>query len=493
MKMKMKRLLKYMGVLAVIVLLNTSCEDFLDVNVDPNNPTSVTPDLVLPTGMKYTAEYIQRDRGASHLGAMMMAMWSQSDGFSWYTDEFKYNVTSNFYDRMFADAYTAALKQYQILDNLTDEKDVNYRAIAKVMKAYHFQILVDFYGDVPYSEALLRKDLATPKYDDGATIYADLISQLDSAIMLIENADDLAEVPGDDDAIFGGDMGSWIQFANTVKLRILIRESDVMDVSAQIAAIEAQGSGYITDDVLINPGYEVNTGKQNRLWNDLGWDVGGSQTLSSQATCATPYALNLLASLFDDRDNAIYEEPATGHLGVPQGLLDYDTPVVDAYIPELVSNIGPGILKSGTMGANIFSLAEAHFLQAEAALKALSTGDAQTQYEAGVTASFDYLGVDIGGYLTNTTALADWSATAAGDQLEAIITQKWIAVNGITAEQAWFDYTRTGFPSGVPVTLQATTADRPVRLFYTADELSANGDNVPTQPDAFSGLVFWAE
>lgn len=493
--MKMKNILKYIvGLLAVVMLLTTtSCEDFLDVNTDPNNPTEVSPDLVLPVGMVYTAQYIQRDRRVSHLGAMMMQMWSQADGFSWYTDEFKYNVTSNFYDHLFANAYTRALKQYQILDDLSDPMYDYYRAIAKVMKAYHFQILVDLYGDVPYFEALQRKDNATPVYDDAASIYADLIVQLDSAITLINDADDLAEMPGDDDCIYGGDMDEWIKFANTVKLRVLVREAGVTNVQAAIDAIVAEGSGFITEDVLINPGYAVDTDRQNPLWNDLGWDVGGSQTLSSQATCATQWALDLLTGLSDGRISFIYEEPATGHLGVVQGLLDYDTPVVDAYTEEKVSNIGPGILKAGTMGANIFSLAEAHLLQSQAALAGLTADDPKVHFENGVQASFSYLGAgDATGYLNNGVALSDWDNTAAADQLEAIITQKWIAVNGITGEQAWFDYNKHGFPSGCPLSLQASTPDRPVRLMYTADELSANGDNVPTQPDAFTAKIFWA-
>ncbi len=462
------------------------------MNTDPNNPTEVTPDLVLPSAMKYTAEVIQRDRRISHLGAMMMQMWSQSDGFSWYTDEFKYNVTTNFYDHLFANSFTASMKQYQILDNLTDPLDDYYRAIAKVMKAYHFQLLVDLYGDIPYTEALLRKDNATPVYDDAQTIYTDLIAQLDSAIILINEADELSNVPGDDDCIYGGDMDEWIKFANTVKLRILVRGNGVMNVQADIDAIIAEGSGFITDDVLLNPGYAVDNGRQNPLWNDLGWDVGGSQTLSSQATCATQWALDLLTGLNDGRIDYIYELPLTGHLGVVQGLLDYDTPVVDAFTEEKVSNIGPGILKSAAMGANIFSLAEAELLQAQAALAGLTTDDVRMHYEAGVQASFTYLGAgDATTYLENAVANADWDASS-GNELEAIITQKWIAVNGITAEQAWFDYNKHGFPTGCPLSLQASTPDRPVRLMYTADELSANGDNVPTQPDAFTAKIFWA-
>ena len=489
----MKSILKYISLLAVALLLTTSCEEFLDVNTDPNNPTSVTPDLVLPVGQKYTAELIQRDRRISHLGNMMMYNWSQSDGFSWYNDEFLYQVTSSFYQTIFNTTYGSALKQYQILDNMMGDEYAYYRAIGKVMKAYHFQLLVDMYGDIPYTEALQRSLEATPVYDDAQEIYNDLISQLDSAIMLIKDADIAVVMKPDEngDVMFEGDMDEWIRFANTVKLRILVREAGVKDVTADVAAIEAEGSGFVTSDVLVNPGYAIEAGKQNPLWNDLGWDEGGTQTLSSKATCATPFVLDWLTAANDPRINYIYEEPATGHLGVIQGLIDYDTPVVDAYVPEKVSNIGPGILKSGTMGANIFSLAEVYFLRAEAAQAGVHSGDPQVYYEAAIQASFDYLGAgDASAYVAQSIENVGWDAST--DKVEAIITQKWIAMNGITAEQSWFDYTRTGFPAGLPVSALASTPDRPVRLFYPASEVSANGENVPAQPNAFNDKIFWA-
>jgi hypothetical protein len=492
MDMKMKNILKYISLLAIILTLPlTSCEEYLDVNIDPNNPTEVTPDLILPTGQKYLADYMQRDRYISHLGNMMMYNWSQSDGFSWYTDEFKYNVTSSFYDHIFNNTYPEPLKQFQILTQQDEEYD-NYRAIGMIMKAYIFQILVDFYGDIPYSEALLRKDNATPKYDDAQEIYDDLIVQLTAAIDLIKTTEAII-TPGEDDCMFGGDMDEWIKFANTVKMRILVRESDVKSVSADIAAVVAEGSGFITDDVLINPGYLLEEGKQNPLWNELGWDAGGTQTLSSKATCATDYILDYLTTTNDPRISYLYEEPATGHLGVPQGLLDYDTPVPDAFIPELVSNIGPGILKSAIMGANIFTLAESYFNQAEAVQKGLMAGSAQTLYEAGIQASFDYLGApDAATYYSQAVPLVGWNSSG-GQEIEAIITQKWIAVNGITAEQSWFDYSRTGYPSKLPISLLASTPDRPVRLFYTADEISSNGANVPAQLSAFTEKIFWGK
>ena len=484
----MKNIFKYINLL-VITLILASCDNFLDVNNDPNNPTIINPELVLPVAQKYTANIIAGTddgfRRANTLGNMMMYNWSQSDGYAWYPDEFKYLVTSSFYQDIFEDSYTQALKQYQILTQLEGNYQ-NYKAIAMIMKAYHFQLLVDFYGDVPYSEALLRKQNATPKYDDARAIYTNLLLQLTEAINIIKNANNQI-APGAEDIIFGGDMGKWIRFANTIKLRIAVRESN----ATEIAAIFAEGSGFITSDVLVNPGYEKNAGKQNPFWNLYGADEAGTPTLTNKATCATDYILDYLEGTSDPRINFLYEKPSTGHLGVPQGLLDYDTPVVDAFIPENVSNIGPGLLKNEQMGACIFTLAESYFNQAEAALNQPSLGSAEIFYESGISASFAYLGAP-GASTYYALPFNNVNYNSSSNKLEAIITQKWIAVNGITAEQSWFDYTRTGFPANLPKSSQATSSDRPVRLFYPASEFSSNGSNVPAQPNVFTAKIFWA-
>ncbi|MCK5169314.1 MAG: SusD/RagB family nutrient-binding outer membrane lipoprotein, partial [Bacteroidales bacterium] len=205
----------------------------------------------------------------------------------------------------------------------------------------------------------------------------------------------------------------------------------------------------------------------------------------------------------DPRIDYIYEEPATtiGHLGVVQGLLAYDTPTPGWAVPENVSNLGTGILKGPDQDVVIYSLAECYFNLAEAAINSFITDNAQTLYESGIEASFDYLGAPgASAYYGQGLPNVGWTASSS-NQLEAIITQKWIATNSITAEQSWFDYSRTGYPSpaafgiypaGLPISLLADQSkDRPVRLFYPASEVSSNGANVPTQPDAFSAKIFW--
>ena len=496
----MKKFIKFAILLVALGLSTTSCENWLDVNTDPNNPTEVTPSLVLPVAQFYSAQIEQADRRLNCLGNMFMVNWSQADGYSWYSDEFHYNVTSSFYAGIFNNTYGNAGKQYVILRNLGEGYEY-YQAIAKIMLSYHFQLLVDCYGDVPYTEALGRSLEATPVYDDAQTIYEDLIVQLTDAIALIKGAGAQLEEPGDDDAMFGGDMDEWIRFANTLKLRILVRQSDMEGrssyITTEIAAINTEGSGYITTDVGINPPYIAKeSGKQNIIWDAFGWDYTGTQTMSSKATCASAYIIGYLEGNNDPRISNIYEEPADGHLGVPQGLLDYDTPVIDQYEPAKVSNIGPGILQAADQPAIMFSLAESFFNRAEARQKGLiTTGPtAKELYQSGITASFEYLGLDAAAATTYySQVLNNVNYDNSTNKQEAIITQKWIAVNGINAEQSWFDYSRTGYPSGLPIPLNYSgSADRPVRIFYPAGEYSSNGENVPTQPNAFTAKIFWA-
>ena len=497
----MKNILISIKMMAVVLLLSSCSDSFGDINIDPNNPSTVSPNLILPVALNYSAFSQERNRGNNTLGNLMMYNWSQSDGFSWYTDEFLYQVTPSFYQQNFDYVYANALKQYNSLTILNGDQYGYYVAIGNIMKAYHFNVLVDTYGDIPYSEALKRGGNATPKYDNAQEIYTDLVAQLTAAITLINateaNTVVKAMVPGADDGIFKGDMLQWKKFANSIKLRMLTRQSGMSAraayINAQLAIIAAEGSGYVTSSVEVNIGYNATANQQNPKWDAFGADVAGTATNNNLATCASDYILDYLTSSNDPRINFIYEKPATGHLGVKQGLQNYDeTPLgVDGLIPSKVSNIGPGILKSAKQGAVLYTAAESYFNQAELDLKFKAGANAQALYESGIQASFTYLGAGTATtYFTQAKNLVNWNTST--NKLEAIITQKWIAVNGIDAIQSWFDYSRTGFPRNLPISALASTPNRPVRLAYPASEVTSNGINLPAQPNVFTTKIFWA-
>jgi hypothetical protein len=94
-------------------------------------------------------------------------------------------------------------------------------------------------------------------------------------------------------------------------------------------------------------------------------------------------------------------------------------------------------------------------------------------------------------------------ATTTEKQIEAIITQKYIALNFVHSHEGWNEYRRTGYPaiSGTGATStfasivsQSTRADRlPSRILYPATEIAYNGANVPQGINSFTSLIFWAK
>lgn len=484
----MKNTIKNIFAAILILSIFSACdEDFLDVNTDPNNPTSVSLDLALPVAQTYTASSIYgsssggNGRQTNTIGNLYMYNWSQAYGFSWYLEEFQYLVAPSFYEQIWDYQYQNALKQYNVLDVDAEGTSNNYfRAISKIMKSFHFQVLVDFYGDIPYTDALNRGENITPKFDSAEAIYDDLIAQINTAIDMIDTAEADVINPGDQDVMFGGDMDSWVAFANTLKMRILIRLSGVASKQDFIKSEFGKINTMISADASVNPGYINEDGKQNPMWAYNGADVAGVVTLTNDATCATQYVLDYLTNTNDPRIDYLYEKPTGGHKGVEQGYV-----VDDSYSADNVSNVGPGVLVNFNQDAIIISLAEANFLLAEARDKGYLSGDAKEAYDAGIAASFATLGAAQGTY----TGDADWNSKS---KLEAIITQKWIALNGTNGIESWFEYNRTGFPSGLPVSNMATQSDRPVRHLYPNSEISANTANTPAQKNAFTDKIFWA-
>lgn len=511
----MKKIVIIAQILFICTLISCS-EDYLDVNTDPNNPSEVSPDLILPVALVNTTQLLydsggnsSRARKTNALGNILMANWSQSDGYSWYTQEFKYLITNTFYSDIWDYSYREVLNQYEELQKLGPNGG-NYKAISSIMQAFHFQILVDAYGDIPYSEALQRSVIPTPKFDNAETVYDSLMVDLNDAIGSINTAasNPDALIPGADDILFQGDMLRWKKLANTIKMRILVRQSGMSNKQAyiqeQFDIIANEGSGFLLEDAIINPGFSNQEGKQSPFWESFGATVTGDLQNNYLATCATPFVIDYLEQNNDPRINRIYEAPAGGHQGVPQGLLAY--PDDGSFLPENVSNMGPGLLKDPTQGAPLILAAESYFLQAEATLDGYLTtgGSAKELYEAGITASFTYLGVgadqdppldpaaEAATYYSQSIDNVGWAASQ--NKLEAIITQKWIALNGINGFESWIEFNRTGFPQNLPISLTASRPERPVRLLYPASAISANGENVPSQNNdvAFTDKIFWA-
>ncbi|MEJ7663272.1 MAG: SusD/RagB family nutrient-binding outer membrane lipoprotein [Hymenobacter sp.] len=178
-----------------------------------------------------------------------------------------------------------------------------------MQKAYNFQLLVDEYGSIPYTQALQGLSNTTPTYDKGIDIYKDLIVQLKGAITDINAATAGLKV-GPEGVVFRGNMTNWKRFANSLRLRILPRESSSGDAALTayaksemaILQTDAATDGFITADVTAQPGYAASNNQQNPFYNTYGFAVGSANTTSTyRFILPTKYLVNLFVNNSDPR------------------------------------------------------------------------------------------------------------------------------------------------------------------------------------------------
>jgi len=246
-------------------LLFGGCKKYLDVNQNTNQPTSVTPSVVLSaalvgTGNNLEQNYLNLNR--------WMGYWSRSGNYVPDVQTETYNIPNNYTDPEWINQYNT-LNRYEYIGTIAKQGHLPfYLAVSKVMKAYYFSILVDIYNNVPYSDAFNVQTAVQPKYDDAQTIYNDLVAQIDSATDLFDSAKiyyqtaAIVEIKTDDqyDILFGtggssskadasARMDRWVVFANTLKLKLLIHQSQVAAqagyIVAEIAKIDSNKRGFL--------------------------------------------------------------------------------------------------------------------------------------------------------------------------------------------------------------------------------------------------------
>ncbi len=499
--MKMKNIKTNLLLLLMLVSLASCSDEFLDVNDSSTNPPSSTPELTLPAAQKYSADMMYNANNANNsfnlLGGIYAGVISDSGDRVWYQTEQSYIINNDTYQSLWNNTYTLALYSYDYVETFPEAGYDYYKAIAKIMKAYHFAALVDMYGDIIYSEAFQRGENTQPAYDDDRAIYDAIYEQLNVAINMISNAGANTKSVTTD-VILGGDMNAWQKFANTLKLRMLLRQINTgEDLTAQYNELMNSGIGFIDSTVSVNPGYLDEAGKQNPFYAVHGFAPGGTTPgPNGGATRGSDTYIDFMTDNNDPRVARLFLPVGGEYVGVPQNVYD------NAYNSNLVSDLGPGIINSSSQDAQLMLLSEALFLQAEAAQRNLITGNAGDLYKAGIAASFAELGVPnpvaaAADYESNSiNPIINWeSADGIGNEIEAIITQKWIAGGFISGFEVWMDRVRTEFPSFVPIPVGAASAVFPSNLLYPTAELASNSANVPAQGAnaAFDRHTFWMQ
>ena len=495
------KIIKSCVVLLVATVTTVSCSDYLDVNTNPNNPAESTPGLTLPVAQRDLTAL--NARTMTYLGNFLAYNWATPSNWSANQEFSRYTIDAGFYATIFETSYAAIFRDLTYVQNFKDPSGAvdysAYKAIAATLKGFQYQYLVDLYGDVPYTEANLRSANITPKYDDAQTVYKAVIDELTKAAVTAKNLPINAENPGNKDIMNKGNMNRWAQFANSIKLRMLVRLSNTNQdayIKAQIALIDANGAGYITTDIVTNPGYSDNADKQNPFYGFFRAVSTGNQTDRGDYTVATDYAINFLSNSNDPRLNRLYapSKKASAYKGAPQ----ITTLPGTGFTSDDLSKVGPGLITTVSADQVVMSMPEILLLQAEAIQRGyIAGGDAaaKAKYEAAVTASFTRLGVPTAAtaattYLAQPVANISWASSP--NKIEAIITQKWIALNGTSSIELWIEKTRTGYPTTMPIPAESGGV-RPVRLLYPSSENARNANNVPKQTATtpFTANPFW--
>lgn len=505
---------KYLILFGAVLFLG-GCRKYLDVNKNPNTPEASTApaNLVFTNAVNAATGY---QVGGSHaLGSTWTGHLSHSTSFTGGGEEKTYsfnNTNFNYFDG----AYDI-LNDFQVVINKAQDGGFGHLVgPSMVMQAFIFQKLVDQYGDVPYSEALKGTEFSTPKYDDAKTIYESLITKLDEAITLMK----AATFPTGDaaDIVFSGNKTNWLKFANSLKLRILMRQSFMAGrmtyITTEIGKIVAEGSGFMTDGhVTSNPGFIKQPGKLNLFYGTYGYTDQDQETGTYRFRKMNSVIINWLKN---SNDNFRLQRIATpkkdgivgnqsDYIGIPLG----PTGNINIYLENLVSSIGSIQVFKGdaTRRMILMTAAEVYFNLAEAAERGVpGIGTAQANYENGVrwafrlaaathtstaTASVAAADAAANAYLTNGVANADWSASP--NKLAAILIQKWVSLCHIDGLEAWSDYRKSGGISTPtsPKSIIAASSPEPVRLDYPLRESQTNGENVPTGIDHFTTKIFW--
>lgn len=478
--------MKIISYIAAFALLATaSCtKDFTEINTNPNAPVSVQPSLLLRQVIyNYGDEMAYEGFVAGNLLSQHFTI-----------------VDFNLFDRHDLGSPQVGGNPWPVLyRNLRDnqlilEKSQSipaaavYEGPALIMKAYLTAALTDIYGDVPYFDALKGQDgTVTPAYDKQEEIYTaenGILDNLTKGIMAIESYTSAIKLEGD--VLFEGDLTAWTRFANSLRVKYLMRISNKKDVSADLQAIY-DGGNFIRETT------------QNAVFNFTDGQPNNFRMAKLRAGDFNLFTMSetiqeVLAETNDPRVGTFFRKVQAMDSELEyRGLLNgFDASITSISIADY--SLAGTIFReeTGDLDANFMTAAETHFLLAEAAERGLISADAQVHYEAGVQASFDYWQTEMpADYLTlGTTAYGN------EDKIKQIVTQKWLH-NIINGYEGWIEYRRTGFPELKTIAASLNNDLIPVKMPYPPDEQALNTANYEAATgingNSVNTAVWWDE
>ena len=497
--MKKKYFIYTFTALSVLTLVGAGCKKFLDVNKNLNSPTpsSVQLSMVLSAAERNIAGNLALGTG---LGGTMSVYTHQTTG---RVGADRYGAGASGWEGM----YSAIANLNVIINRGTTENRFVYVGIAKILKAYTFSMLVDVYGDVPFSEFdQFEAGITQPKFDKGSAIYPQLFTLLDQGIADLNNPTINPSKPGADDYIYKGNVTNWIKAANTIKLKLYTQVRLVQDVKAQVTALLATPANLINsqaESFMLPYGPIGATDDRHPAFGDYNATQRGGQLFSPWLyEIMKGRNANILNGIDDPRiPYYIYNQktPVGGSNPTPENCTEYRDggfiticfgstgPCRDGSNSQTYSllglypaggryDVGAGVsinsigaqnAGTGALPHQFITYADRLYLEAELINAGLAPGTERTVFSKALDESFLQMDNIIINYIkpgsagaaqtvpaiatltatTNykTAVLAAYDAGNAAKKLEYIMTEKWI--NRIeNPVDNYTDYRRTKYP-----------------------------------------------
>lgn len=511
--MKNIKIFKLSFLVITLWVVSSCTTDFAEINENPNSPTvdKAAPDQLLTNAIESMTDRVHE----IFLGHEMGSCWVQHMAKCQYTDEDRYTYRPDVVNNSWASFYATAGQDIELIYALgVSRAHPNYQAVALILKAYNTSVITDLFGDIPYTQAWKAEaGVLAPAYDTQESIYLDIIDKLDQANTLIDV--DGFDIAGD--ILYGNDMEKWQKFANSLRLRLLLRMSgqDAAFATTEMSAIVADPAAY--------PIFESNADNAALVY--LGSSPNNNPINENRKTRddhrVSQNFIDLELNTYGDYRVMLYALPASGtgvFTGMPNGLTSSAAAGFLGNGLANTSKIGDYFTAASAPGM-LMSYAELNFILAEAAKKGYIPGGdatAQAYYEEGISGAFEQYrtplqaifdahdgssyggqGIPVG-YTVDDEM--DWAITnaapySAANALQLIAEQRYIATfdQGL---QSWFEWRRTGFPVLTPAVSGTNGGLIPVRVPYPLNEASLNGTNMNAAidnqgPDDLNTRVWW--
>jgi hypothetical protein len=476
----MKRIISFIA----IALIASSCQKNLEeLNLDIKRPSagSVPSGTVFATAQTNLFEQMVSPNVNRNIFRLLAQQWTGTT----YTDESNYDFTTRkIPDTVWGVIYIGVLNNFKEAKSLVLAETpigasetvvkANKLLVIELLNIYTYQVLVDTFGDIPYTQALDPNNV-NPKYDDAKTIYADLVKRINAATSAINTAEGSF---GATDLMYGGDMTKWKKFANGLKLKLGLTLADVDAASSKTLIEDASKGVFTSDDDNAKLTYYSSVPNTNPMWLDL-VQSGRHDYVPANTV------VDITNNLNDPRRAAYFTLLNGKYVGGKYA---------DGGNYTNFSQIGD-IFNSPTNEGVIMDYAEIAFGLSEAAARGYSVGGtAESFYNKAVTSSIKYWGgsdVEVATYLNNLNVAY---STAKGTFKQKIGTQKYIALFNRGFE-AWTEWRRLDYPIfNLPA--NKTYAEIPVRFTFPVGEQTLNFTNWTAASTAIGGdklttKLFW--